>query len=233
MNSIKKTARVAGLLYLLMAITGAFSIMYIPSAFIVSGDATATANKIKASESLYRIGIANDLITQIIFIFLVLTLYQLLKRVNQRDALLMVILVLVSVPMSFLNMLNLSAPLIVLSGADFLSVFEQQQLDALAMLFLSLRSRGISAVSTFWGLWLFPFGLLVYRSGFIPRILGVFLMIGCVAYVADSFISLLLPSYSDVVSQLMMIPLGIGEFSMIFWLLIKGTRDQPLEDQAS
>jgi len=160
MNSIKRTARVAGLLYLLMGLTAAFSIVYIPSVFIVAGDATATANRIKAAESLYRIGIASDFIAQIIFIFLVLTLYHLLKGVNKRHALLMVTLVIVSVPMSFVNMLNQTAPLIVLSGADFLSVFDQHQLQALAMTFLRLRSHGIAAVSTFWGFGFSPSGSL-------------------------------------------------------------------------
>ena len=233
MNSIKRTARVAGLLYLLMGLTAAFSIVYIPSVFIVAEDATATANRIKAAESLYRIGIASDFIAQIIFIFLVLTLYHLLKGVNKRHALLMVTLVIVSVPMSFVNMLNQTAPLIVLSGADFLSVFDQHQLQALAMVFLKLRSHGIAAVSTFWGLWLFPFGLLVYRSGFFPRILGVLLIIACFAYLASSFTFILLPPYGHIVSQIMMIPFAIGELSIIFWLLIKGAKAQPFDDQAS
>lgn len=233
MSSTKKTARVAGILYLLMAFTGAFSIMYIPSAFIVPGDATATANRIQASDSLYRIGIASDLITHIIFIFLVLTLYRLLKGVNKRHASFMVTLVLVSVAMSLINTLNQIAPLIVLSDAAFLSAFDKPQLDALAMMFLDLRSHGNYVVSIFWGLWLFPFGLLVYRSGFFPRILGAFLIIGCFAYLTNSFTALLLPAYRDVVTQFTAVPLAIGEFSMIVWLLIKGAKDQPLDNQVA
>lgn len=229
MNSTKKTARVAGLLYLLMALTGAFSIMYIPSTFIVPGDAAATAGRIKDSESLYRIGIVSDLITQILFILLVLTLYRLLKAVDQRYASLMVILVLVSVPISFINTLNQAAPLVILRGTTFSSAFDQSQLDALAMMFLNLRSFGVSVVSVFWGLWLFPFGLLVYRSGFLPRILGVFLILGCFAYLADSLTSLLLPAYGPMVSQFALLPLALGEFSMIFWLLIVGARDRQMD----
>ncbi len=220
----RRTARIAGALYLLMAITGAFSIMYIPETFIVPGDAAATAARIQASEPLYRIGIAVDLITQLLFIALVLVLYQLLHVVGQRWAAVMVILVLVSVPMAMINTLNLTAPLILSSDAAYLSAFDKPQLDALSMLFLELRGRGVATVSIFWGLWLFPFGLLVYRSGFIPRILGVFLMAGCFAYLIDSFTSLLLPALAPAVSQFTLIPLAIGEFSMIFWLLIKGVR---------
>jgi hypothetical protein len=215
MHSPTKTARIAGVLYLLMAITGAFSIMYIPSTFIVPGDAAATVARIQASESLYRVGIVSDLVTQILFIALVLTLYQLLKDVDRRYAVLMVILVLVSVPMAMINTLNLAAPLMLSSNAE------------LAMTFLNLRAHGVSTVSIFWGLWLFPFGMLVYRSGFIPRILGVFLIAGCFAYLIDSFTALLLPAFAPTVTQFMMIPLAIGEFSMIFWLLIKGVRTTP------
>ena len=227
MNTPRATARVAGALYLLMAFTGAFSIMYIPSTFIVPGDAAATVGRIQASESLYRVGIAVDLITHILFIALVLTLYQLLKGVDRWWASLMVILVLVSVPIAVINTLNLAAPLILSSDAAFLSAFDKPQLDALSMMFLKLRGHGISTVSIFWGLWLFPFGLLVYRSGFIPRILGAFLIAGCFAYLMDSFTALLLPAYAPTVSQFTLVPLALGEFSMIFWLLIKGVNDQP------
>ena len=223
MNSTKETARVAGLLYLLLAITGAFSLIYIPSAFIVRGDATATASKIMASELLYRIGIASDFVSQIVFIFLVLTLYQLLKGVNKKHASLMVILAVVSVPMAFFNMLNQIAPLILLSGADFLSVFEKNQLDALAMTFLNVRSSGITAVSMFWGLWLFPFGLLVIKSGFFPRILGALLIIAGLAYVAGSLTSLLSPPHGRIISPFLAI-LEAGELPIIFWLLIKGAK---------
>ncbi|MDP9193328.1 MAG: DUF4386 domain-containing protein [Acidobacteriota bacterium] len=227
MNARRKTARIAGVLYLLMAITGAFSIMYIPSTFIVPGDAAATAGRIQASETLYRAGIASDLVTQLLFIALVLILYQLLESVDRRVASLMVILVLVSVPMAMINTLNLAAPLILSSNAAFLSAFAKPQLDALSLTFLNLRGHGVSTVSIFWGLWLFPFGLLVYRSRFIPRILGVFLMAGCFAYLIDSFTALLLPAYAPTVSQFTVIPLAIGEFAMIFWLLIRGVRETP------
>lgn len=233
MHSTERTARVAGLLYLLTAITGAFSIMYIPSAFIVPGDATATASKIVASELLYRIGVVSDLVAQIIFVLLVLALYQLLKVVDKRYALLMVALALVSVPMSFLNMLNQIAPLILLSGADFLSVFDKSQLDALAMMFLRLRSHGIVTIEAFWGLWLFPFGLLVIKSGFFPRILGVLLMLACFAYLTSSLTSLLLPRSGHFVSQLMLVPAAVGELSIILWLLIKGAKVQPSGGQVS
>lgn len=223
MTSAKHVARVAGLLYLLVAIAGAFSIMYIPWAFVVPGNATATAGKIAASEQLYRIGIACDLVAQIAFVFLVAVLYRLLKAVDENLALLMLVLALVSVPMSFANMLSQMAPLVLLSGAGFLSAIEKPQLDAMALAFLNLRAHGMFAVSAFWGLWLFPFGVLVFKSGFLPRVLGVLLVVAGLAYLISSFTSLLFPSYGRAVSLLMLVPEAVGELSVIFWLLIKGT----------
>jgi hypothetical protein len=224
MSSNQKTARIAGLLYLLVAITGAFSIMYVPETLIVRGDATATAARIASSELLFRLGIASGLICQITFIFLVLTLYRLLKDVDQSYATAMVALVLVAVPIAFLNMLNNLAALVLLSGAEFLSAFTAAQLNALVLLFLSLHEQGIVIVEMFWGLWLFPFGVLVFRSRFLPRVLGVLLVIACFAYLIDSFTSLLLPRYKDIVSSFTAAPAGLGEFAILLWLLIKGTR---------
>lgn len=225
MSSTKKRARIAGLLYLLLAITGVVSLLYIPPTLIVPGNATATANNIASSELLFRTGILSSLISQVIFVFLVLALYRLLKEISHMHALLMVTLVVVSASTAFLNTFNQIAALIILSGADFLSVFEKPQLDALAYVFLRLHSQGLQAIQIFWGLWLFPFGLLVFKSRFIPKILGVLLIIAGFAYLLSSFTSLLLPQYRDIVSQLTM-PLEVGELPIIFWLLIKGAKGQ-------
>jgi len=232
MNSTKKTARVAGLLYLLMGIPAVFSLMYVPSKLIVRGDATATANNILASQSLFRLGIVSGLISATIFIFLVLVLYRLLKGVNQQHASLMAILALVQVPIAFLNEVNSLAAVILVRGADFLSVFEKLQRDALAMLVLNLHGQGIVVSEIFWGLWLFPLGLLVFRSGFFPRILGVLLIVNGFAYLISSFTYLLLPHYGPIVSRLMLLP-EFGEPSFMLWLLIKGAKAQPLDDSAS
>ena len=233
MHPTKKQARIAGLLYLIMGIPAPIGLIYVPSKLFVSGDATATADRIRASESLLRIGIASELFPQIIAIFVVLALYRLFKAVNETLARQMVILgALVSVPIMFLNVLNEIAALILVSGADFLSVFDKRQLDALAYLFLRLHSQGIDVVAIFWGLWLFPFGMLVIRSGFIPRVLGVLLMIAGFGYVVNSFTSLLLPQYTQLVGQFTMV-LYFGELPIIFWLLIWGARVQPSAAPAS
>ena len=224
MDSKKKNARIAGILYLLLGITGAFGIMYVPANIMVAGDATATANNIIDSQFLFRLSMISNLISQAIFVFLVLSLNRLLKEVNPKYAKLMVALVTVSVPISFLNILNLVAAQILVSGADFLTVFDTNQLNAFTLLFLNLYEHGIYIVGIFWGLWLYPFGMLIIKSKFIPKIIGIFLVIGCFAYLADSFTSLLFPEYKEIVSTIIMLPLALGEFSIIFWLLIKGVR---------
>jgi len=231
MNSTKKQARIAGLLYLLASIIGFFCLAYVPGKLIVSGDATATANHIRASETLLRFGIASELIAFTIFIFVALALYRLFKAVSERHAVAMVTLLLVSIPLSLLNVLNEIAALVLVSGAGFLSAFEKGQLDALAYLFLRLHGQGFVVAEIFWGLWLFPFGVLVIRSGFIPRFLGVLLFIAGSGYLASSFTSLLLPSYRHLVDQFAMV-LTAGELPIIFWLLIWGAKDQPLDEQA-
>jgi len=234
MNSTKKQARVAGLLYLLASIIGFFCLAYVPGKLIVSGDATATANRIRASETLLRLGIASELTSFIIFIFVVLALYRLFKAVSEKHAVAMATLLLISIPISLLNLLNEIAALILVSGASFLSAFEKGQLDALAYMFLRLHGQGFIVAQIFWGLWLFPFGILVIRSGFIPRFLGYLLFIAASGYLASSFTSLLLPAYRHLVDQFAMV-LEAGELPIIFWLLIWGAKvplDRPPLDPA-
>lgn len=226
MDSIKKKARTAGILYLLMGLTAPIGLMYVPRRLIVEGNATATADRLRASEWLLRVGIGSELFHQAVAIFLVLALYRLFKSVSEKHAVLLVILgALVSVPIMFLNVLSEIAALILVSGADFLSVFNKPELDALALLSLRLHGQGIIIASIFWGLWLFPFGILVIRSRFIPRVLGVLLMIAGCAYLAAAFASLVLPRYAPLVGKVAM-PLEVAEIPIIFWLLIWGARPQ-------
>jgi hypothetical protein len=224
--------RLVGLLYLLVSIPGAFALVYVPDQLIVHGNATATAGNIAAHETLFRAGIACNLASEILFMWVALALYDLLKGVNRRHASLMLGLIVVSVPISLLNELNAIAALILVRGADFLAVFDKPQRDALAMLFLNLHSRGFGIAEIFWGLWLFPLGLLVYRSGFLPRILGILLMLNCLTYVVNSFAYFLLPQYADILSRWMK-PLGFGELIFMFWLLIMGANPKPPAPPAS
>jgi hypothetical protein len=225
MNSTKKTARIAGLLYLVNGVTGFFSIIYVPGKLLVSGDAALTAKTILASERLFRLGMVSELICAAEFVLLLWALYRLLGGVNKTQATLMVILGLLQIPIMFVNVLNEIAALSLLRGADFLSVFDEPQRQALAMQFLNLHGEGFVVVGIFWGLWLFPFGILVFKSGFLPRLLGVLLIAACFGYLAESLTSLLLPSYGDVVGRIANIPLTLGEPAIILWLLIRGAKD--------
>jgi hypothetical protein len=220
MDSIKATAHRVGALYFLFLLVGLVD-MFGFSHFIVPGDATATARNIVAAQATYRIGILTDFVTLLIFIFLVVSLCKLFKGVDQWHAMLMVVLVSVGVTIGLANLLNKLAPLILLGGANYLSVFTKPQLDALALGFLNSNNNGNNVAGAFWGLWLFPFGILVIKSGFFPRILGILLLVAGFAYLTTSVTSIVFPAYEHLVSQLAM-PLGLGEFPIIFWLLIKG-----------
>lgn len=220
------------MLYLLGSIPGWFAIEYVPSKLLVDGNATATANNITAHELLFRLGIAAELICQTLFIFVAVALYNLLKGINQRHAVLMVILLVVSVPIAFLNELNSIAALILVRDTDSLSLFDKRQRDALAMLFLSLQRGGIHVAEIFWGLWLFPLGMLVYRLGFLARILGVLLMAACFGYLANAFTRLVLPGHAHVIYQWIS-PLLSAELLFILWLLIKGPNPKPLASPAT
>jgi hypothetical protein len=228
MHPTDKAARIAGAVYLSMVFTAPFSLIYVPNKLIVRGDATVTASNILAHETMFRLSILADLVSQVIFICLAIALYRLLRDVSRPWAWLMVGFVLVSASVCFLNVLNDIAALILFKGAEFLSVFDKPQRDALGMLFLRLHSYGIFIAEMFWGLWLFPFGLLVFRSGFLPRFLGVWLMINCFGYVALSVIALFFYAYYSTAFNMLQ-PVLFGELAIMLWLLIKGAKVSPLE----
>ena len=223
MNTIKKQAHIAGVLYVLASIMAVFAWVYVNGKVFVRDDATATANNIRASEALLRLGIASELIGSIIFIFVVLALYRLFKAVSEKHAMAMAILLLISTPISLLAVLGELAALIVAGGANFLSTFDQHQLDSLSYLFFRLHGQALVVAQVFWGLWLFPFGTLVIRSGFIPRFLGYLLFIAGVGYLIGSLTGLVLPTYKQLGDQIAMI-LELWELPIIFWLLIWGAK---------
>jgi hypothetical protein len=206
-----------------MVIAGPFTLIYVPSKLIARGNATATADNILAHQNLFRFAMIGDLWMAVIFIRLGVALYRLLSGVNKTWALLMVGFVLVYSAVGFLNTLNNIAAYILFRGADFLSTFDKAQRDALAMLFLRLHSQGNFINENFWSLWLFPFGVLLYRSGFLPRFIGVWLMINCVAYLVLSPIALFFPAYYENAFRLAT-PLLFGELAIMLWLLIKGAK---------
>ena len=227
MHPTTKAARISGVLYLLTAVIGFFSI-YVPRTLIVPGDATATAGNILAHETLFRFGIAAGLVSSITFIVLAMALYRLLGGVDKRLASAMVALALVLVAVGFVESLNSIVALALFHGADFLAVLDTPQRDALGVLFLGLQEPAVSQIS--WGPWLFPFGVLVMRSRFLPRILGILLIVNSFAYVAAGLTSLLLPDYASLVSRFATIPEVAGELSIMLWLLIVGAKPKALDD---
>jgi hypothetical protein len=225
-------ARVAALVLLVLTPLAPFGIVYVPSVLIVPGDIAATARNILASESLFRLGIASTLLSHLISdIFWPLVLYQLLKPINRNMAALMVIFSLVGLPISMVNELNNVAALLVLHGAGSETPFAPDQLHALVSLFLNLHDSGLKIASIFWGLWLFPYGYLVFKSGFLPRFIGALLMIGCFGY--------LLPSSAEIIAPNLEAAIGLfpalastGELLLPLWLLIVGVNVGKWEKQA-
>jgi hypothetical protein len=223
MHPTDKAARVAGAVYLLLVLTGPFTLIYLPNKLIVRGNATATANNILAHEMLFRVGIVAELIGAVIFICLAVALYRLFSGVNKTQATLMVAFVLVSSTVGFMNALNNVAALLLVRGSDFLAIIDKPQRDAFGMLFVRLHGQGNAINEMFWGLWLLPLALLVYRSRFLPRFLGLWLAFGGFAYVILCLTSLLLPQYQDKVFTLFQ-PAFFGELAFMLWLLIKGAK---------
>jgi hypothetical protein len=209
-----KSARLAGLLYLSLVPLGIFGILYVPSSLIVADNMATTISNIIENETLFRWSIISALVVQLINIILSLLLFKVFKQTNKAMATLMVIFSLLAVPIAFLNEINNLALLQLLDQAN-----ESQQLISV---FLNLHQQGIIIAQVFWGLWLFPLGYLVYKSGYMPKFIGILLIIGCVGYVVDSFTLILLPEFKITFSEFTF----LGEVIFPLWLLIKGIKNQ-------
>jgi hypothetical protein len=229
MTSTRNPGRVAGLWYLLLVVIGPLRLIYIPSKLFVHGNAAATVNNIAAHEMLFRLGIAADLVGAVVLIFLTLAFYRLFKGVDQYLAVLVVIFGGIMPALIYLvGVVDDFGALTVVRGADFLSVFDKPQRDALAMLFLRLRDHQNTAAEILWGLWLLPLAVLVYRSRFLPRFLGVWLVINGFAYVVLSFTGILLPEYQNKVFIYCQ-PAFFAEIALMLWLVIKGAKPPALD----
>jgi hypothetical protein len=222
----KQTARLSGALYVAMAVPGGLALTYFPSAFVVPGDATATASRIAAAPALYRLGVFSDLICAVFAIWLGMVLYDLFKDVDRSQARLLVGFVFGMVAAGLVNTVLMAAPLVFTSGASYLSVFDKHQLDALTLGVVGLRSQGIHVATMYWGLWLLPLGVLVYRSGFMPRLLGVLVIIAGCAYVVDCVAYYFFPHYAGTIALVSTLPQAAGEGGFAFYALIKGVRSE-------
>ncbi len=223
-TSRNKTARVAGLLYLLLIICGIISLAYIPSQLIVRESASKTLENIINSEFLFRLGIVTAIITFLIYILLPLALYKLLHEVNKVYANLMVIFALISVPIFFVNILSKFSVLTLINKAEYLEKLGEIELQTQVMFHIDSYNNGLEISQIFWGLWLFPFGYLVYKSGFLPKILGILLMIGCFGYLITFFGGFLYSGFNKtIIFEIAGYPAPLGEIGICLWLLIMGT----------
>jgi hypothetical protein len=228
MASLSRNARVAGLLYIAASAVGVVRFIYIPNTLFVSGNASATAGNIAAHEPLFRWGLVSQLAAGTLWLFVPLALYRLLKGVDQTLALLMVILgSLMQVPLYFANIGTDAAALLFARGTDFLAVFDKPQRDAFVRLFLNLHHQVELGNMLFAGLWLFPLGVLVYRSRFVPRLLGAWLILAGFGWTAFSLGSLVSPAYGDKLFSLIQ-PCTLGEVATMLWLATVGAKEKHL-----
>ena len=228
-NSPRKVARIAGVGYLIIILAGIFAEFFVRSSLIVPGDAVATANNIMASEGLFRAGIASDLIMLVFDVIVALALYVLLAPVNKPLSMLAAFFRLMHTAIYGVTLLNLVFVLLVLSGAEYLTVFAPHQLDSLAMLFLDGHNYGYLIGLVFFAFHCGVLGYLIFRSGFIPGILGILMIAASLGYLIDSFAQILMPNYSNYAAiflTIVAVPAIIAELSLCLWLLIKGVKSQ-------
>src|SRR5437899_11361243 len=224
MNAVRNPGRVAGLWYLLLVLGGPLRLIYIPHKLFVHGDAAATAANIAAHPWLFRFGMASDLLGAVVLIFLVLAFYRLFKGVDQQLAVLLVISGgVMPALINFVNVVTDAGALMVAQGADFLSVFDQPQRNALVMLFLRLHHHQITAAEILWGLWLFPMGALAYRSGFVPRLIGVWLFINGASYLLLRLTGLFFPAYQQKAFMISQTSL-FGDLAISVCLVLQAAR---------
>ena len=230
MNSIQTTARTTGILILIMAVIAPFGMLYVPSTLIVPGDAATTAKHMMASEGLFRAGIASDSIVFLIEIALCALLYFLLEPVSKTLALVAAFARLAMTVIQGINLLNLFFALLLLSGTGYLTVFAPDQLHALMLLFLNVHQSVVHIWGLAFGLHLFVLGYLVYKSGYLPKFVGVVLIVAAVCYFIQGFGNILLPQYKEIYASIGF--LSIIEIALPLWLLIKGVNVEQWKKRA-
>lgn len=226
MGDLSRRARTAGGLYLLSLPLGVFSLMFVPGHFIAPHDPAATVARILADEGLFRLGVVSELASAILWIFVMRALYRLFVDVDRGQAWLMLVLSLMAVPVMVLDVLSELAALALLREPRISAAFSPAQVQAFVGLLLRSHGQGLTVAGVFWGLWLFPLGVLIWRSGFLPRALGVLAVIGGVGYLASSLTLLLAPAYIDMVDPAAQLATAAGEIPLMLWLVVVGARQR-------
>ena len=230
--STRTNARIAGVFYLLVVLTGIFTLAYVPSRLIVTKNPAETYQNIVADAALFRLGIIGGVACYLSFIFLALSLYQLLRQVNETHARLMVLFICFSIPVSFINLQNQLTILSLVQGSTYVKDFPAAQTQSQVMFCLAQYNNGIKMADIFWGLWLLPFGYLVVRSGMLPKIFGILLMFGCAGYLVNFIGEVVIPGYAQTAfANYIGLPGSIGEIGICLWLLIMGAKDKKTATQ--
>jgi hypothetical protein len=222
MDANNKTARIAGLLYLMTIVTGIFSLIVVPSRIGTHGDVALTVTNIVTNELLFRLGIASGALGYVAFLILPLALYKLLSPVDRNMAVLMVALAVACVPIYFVALANQMDILSLVDGDKYKQVFTPDQLRERVMLLMEAYNNKVFVSEIFWGLWLLPFGYLVFKSDFLPKVLGIFLMLGCFSHLIGYFAQIIFPHAT--IPSFVMLPATFGEIGICLWLLIVGVR---------
>ena len=223
MHDTKRQARIAGLWYLLLAVTAPVSLVYVPGKLFDTTNAAVTAANIRASSDLLRMGIGFELFHQAIEVFLVLALYALFKPVDKPLARQLALFGLIPIPIMFANAINEVGALLIAANPPYLQTFAQAQQDAAIQFLIRLHSGGIQIAAVFWGLWLIPMARLIFRSRFIPAFIGVPVLGAGLAYLYNAFTTLVVPFDSPTMDTLTVV-LQAGELAIVLWLLIVGAR---------
>jgi hypothetical protein len=222
MDANNKTARIAGLLYLMTIVTGIFSLIVVPSRISTHGDVALAVTNIVTNELLFRLGIASGALGYVAFLILPLALYKLLSPVDRNMAVLMVALAVACVPIYFVALANQVDILSLVDGDKYKQLFTPDQLRERVMLLMEAYNNKVFVSEIFWGLWLLPFGYLVFKSDFLPKVLGIFLMLGCFSYLIGYFAQIIFPHAT--IPSFVMLPATFGEIGICLWLLIVGVR---------
>ena len=226
MNSNKKTARIAGVLYLLVGFFGGFAEGYLEPKMYVAGNAAATVGNVVADSGLVRIGVVADLLDATFFIILALVLYVLFKHVRESVARAMLVFVVIAVAITCLSALFEYEGLQVATGAVDMTSLGTAGSNAVVLLLLDAQHYGLLIAQIFFGLWLAPLGYLVYKSGWFPKSLGIILIAACVSYLVDFLAAFLFPETSKVIHGFAIILPAIAEPWMVLYLLVVGVRTQ-------
>lgn len=226
MHATKKMGRIAGLLFLILIITGVFAEFFVRQKLYVLDDPAVTSQNIIENQWLFRLGFVSDLVMSTLFFIYAYVLYLIFKPIHKHMSLFLLLCAVISVAMFCQNSLNQFAVLDLLTNANYTDEFQQNQLQVLALFFQNIHTKGYYVNQLFFGMYLFPLGYMIIKSGLVPKIIGVFLILGCIGDLIDFVVYFLYPNAESVVLNNITIPADIGEFSLCLWFLIMGVRSQ-------